>query len=573
MIAEASKIDWSLGSNVGIEKQWLAFHNSLVTLENRFIPMKRAANTLRSPQWIDKELRNRLNSRRRAWQRFKASCTHEDYSSYQRIRNACKKLLRSKRIKFERSLLNSANSEPKRIFSYINRRLKKVDDLPPLKTSTNQLLEGNVDRANLLVSHFSSVFNQGSRAHSTTTASDDITTLPRIECNEHQVLTLLKLLDAQKAPGPDGHHPFILKTLAPIINKPLTVLFNTSLETGMLPEVWKKATIKPMFKSGDKHLVQNYRPISLTSVLVKVLEKIVKKAIIDYLTTNRLLSPVQHGFTKNRSCITNLILAREDWCRIRNQRGRADAVFNPEKSQLLLIGGNTPISSYTLGSVDIPAVTTVRDLGIMVRGNLKTSDHTAKARKGGLRMLWALKRSFKDWSTIAASRLFRTFVRPILEYGAPAYYPSTKSECYMLEKVQRLATRMISQLKGIPYEERCSRLNLFTLEYRRSRADLIMVFKIVCLKQHPELQHLFTLSKTHSTRGHIFKLEKPRLDNLQAVLQFSARTINLWNSLHSSTVMSASVQLFKKEIDNQLWYSTDFWSSPAVSGAFYPRST
>ena len=84
--------------------------------------------------------------------------------------------------------------------------------------------------------------------------------------------------------------------------------------------------------------------------------------------------------------------------------------INPDKSQLLLIGGNTPISSYTLGSVDIPAVTTVRDLGIMVRGDLKTSDHTAKARKGGLRMLWALKRSFKDWSTIAASRLFKTFV-------------------------------------------------------------------------------------------------------------------------------------------------------------------
>ena len=72
------------------------------------------------------------------------------------------------------------------------------------------------------------------------------------------------------------------------------------------------------------------------------------------------------------------------------------------------------------------------------------------------------------------------------EFGAPAYFPVTRAECIKLEWIQRLVTRMIPGLDTLPYFERCRELNLFTLEYRRTRMDLIFTFRIVCLKHHAE---------------------------------------------------------------------------------------
>jgi hypothetical protein len=588
LVAEASKLEWLDDTLTGSEEIWSSVHNKLKILEERHVPLKKAANTLRSPPWIDRDMRRMLNSRHRAWLRFRESCLDTDYDTYREIRNVCKSQLRGKRKHHEKLLIAAIPTAPKKIFTYINRRLRKTDDIPALKTSDSIFIEGNTERANLLAQQFCSVFNQPSLEVRPDLQSFSTPVLPLIQCNEKDVLKLLLQMDTGKAPGPDGHHPYIIKSLAPVIVKALTTVFNRSLVTEVLPTDWKVASIKPMFKGGDKHLAQNYRPISLTSVIVKILEKVVKRAITWHMTSNNLLTTVQHGFTERRSCITNLILAREDWVQIRNNRGKADAVFidfskafdkvdhgilrnklfllgigesninwisnflhnrrnsvrvngeysddftatsgvpqgsvlgpvlfniyvndlpsrlnseclffaddlkiwcelssvgdstklqndldtiaawademklpiNTTKSQLISIGKTETINQYTLNDISIPREKSVRDLGVMVRGDLKTHDHTLKARKSGLRMLWALKRTFKEWSATSVPRLFSTFVRPIMEYGAPAYFPSTKKECFALERVQRLATRMIPGWQVTSYEDRCTQLNLFLL--------------------------------------------------------------------------------------------------------------
>ena len=89
----------------------------------------------------------------------------------------------------------------------------------------------------------------------------------------------LRILNAQSAPGPDEIHPRFLKHLASVLAAPLENIFTKSMETGQLPPAWESALVKPMFKGGDRHDLANYRPISLTSVAGKVMERLVRNEI------------------------------------------------------------------------------------------------------------------------------------------------------------------------------------------------------------------------------------------------------------------------------------------------------
>ena len=117
----------------------------------------------------------------------------------------------------------------------------------------------------------------------------------------------IKILKITKSPGPDGIHPIMLIQLASYLKKPLAFLFNKTLETGEVPDDWKRANISSIFKKGAKNRAENYRPISLTSIVCKLMEKFIKQAILDYLLENDLLSNKQHGFISGRSTVTQLL--------------------------------------------------------------------------------------------------------------------------------------------------------------------------------------------------------------------------------------------------------------------------
>ena len=102
-------------------------------------------------------------------------------------------------------------------------------------------------------------------------------------------------------------HPKVLKSCSIQLAKPLSKIFEKSFETGILPQPWLQANIIPLFKKGNKLDPTNYRPISLTSIVCKLMERIVKDEIMKHLTTNSLIVSQQHGFVNNKSCITNLL--------------------------------------------------------------------------------------------------------------------------------------------------------------------------------------------------------------------------------------------------------------------------
>ena len=132
-----------------------------------------------------------------------------------------------------------------------------------------------------------------------------ISRLSNFKVTREQVVQVLKDLRIDKSPGIDGIHPHILKELSDSISYPLSLNFQNCLKSGIIPQQWKDAIIAPIFKKGDRSLAKNYRPVSLTSVICKVLEKIIVIQISEHLKTNGLTCPAQHGFKAGHSTVTN----------------------------------------------------------------------------------------------------------------------------------------------------------------------------------------------------------------------------------------------------------------------------
>ena len=119
----------------------------------------------------------------------------------------------------------------------------------------------------------------------------------------------------------------VLKELAEELTYPITKLFQLSIAQGQLPSLWKEAVVLPIYKDNDRHSEKNYRPISITSTLCRCLEKIIKSNILTHLVQQECLSNHQHGFTKHKSCMTNLLETMEDITALYDQGLAVDEVF------------------------------------------------------------------------------------------------------------------------------------------------------------------------------------------------------------------------------------------------------
>ena len=133
-------------------------------------------------------------------------------------------------------------------------------------------------------------------------------TLEDIVFMQHEVAKKLKYLDPGKTAGPDNLHPALLKELASDISEVVTEIFRKSLDEGKLPSMWKQANISSIFKKGSRHDPGNYRPISQTSILSKVMETFVRDAVREHLLKIDLISSQQHGFIPGRSTNSQLCI-------------------------------------------------------------------------------------------------------------------------------------------------------------------------------------------------------------------------------------------------------------------------
>ena len=560
--------------------------------------------------------------------------------------------------------------------------------IPNLKKKDGTYTTCDEEIAEVLNKQYYSVFTKEDVTNMPEFPDKELVTEPlsNIDIQQDEVEKLLKNILPNKSPGLDELHPRILKEMSEVISYPITEIYRRSLASGNLPSDWLQALITPIFKKGDRTDASNYRPVSLTSIICKILEKIIVLHIIKNVKVNHLNCKQQHGFTQGKSVTTNLLEAMNVWTEAlmheipidilyldyakdfdtvphqrllrqvksfgitgkvhqwitsflsnRQQKVQANGKtsswspvisgipqgsilgpilftlfvndlpekissiismfaddtkiylpltsdnsidelvsdlnylqswaekmqmkFHPKKCKVMHIGKNNPCRDYTmLNSDNTPHVLEVtqveKDLGVYIDYQLKFSDHCQEKVNKANKVLGFIRHTFKHLNKETFMLLYKSLVRPHLEFGSSIWSPKHKYNIDAIERVQRRATKLIPELKELSYTDRLRNLNLETLSYRRTRADLLETYRIFTNQHHvnrdthcsqcPTKQMLATSLST-ATRGHSMKLQiQPSAGARQNF--FETRVCKVWNKLSEKTVSSKNVDIFKNNL-------------------------
>ena len=184
------------------------------------------------------------------------------------------------------------------------------------------------EKAELFNDFFSSVFtNEDTNNVPTIEMKDQQDSYTEIEVNELTVRKKLSKLKTNKSPGMDGMHPRVLRELQDEIAKPISLLINQTLETGSLPQDWRDALVTPIYKKEKKTEPCNYRPVSLTSLVCKIAESIIRDHMMNHISENYLLTDHQHSFVPKESCATQLLECLDIWTDILDNGGVFDIIY------------------------------------------------------------------------------------------------------------------------------------------------------------------------------------------------------------------------------------------------------
>ncbi|CAM4531595.1 unnamed protein product [Caretta caretta] len=246
-----------------------------------------------------------LNIKKEAYKKWKVGqMTREEYKN---TAWACRNEIRRAKSHLELQLARDVKSNKKGFFRYVGNKKKAKESVGPLLNEGGNLVTEDVEKANVFNAAFASVFTN--KVSSQTAALGNtawgIGGQPSVE--KEVVRDYLEKLDVHKSMGPDALHLRVLKELVAVIAEPLAIIFENSWRSGEVPDNWKKANVVPIFKKGKKEDPGNYRPVSLTSVPGKIMEQVLKESILKHLHGRKVIRNSQHGFTKGRSCLTNLI--------------------------------------------------------------------------------------------------------------------------------------------------------------------------------------------------------------------------------------------------------------------------
>ena len=209
-----------------------------------------------------------------------------------------------------------------------------------------------------------------------------------------------------------------------------------------------------------------------------------------------------------------------------------------------------------MGDKSISTDIIMKDLGIIFQENLKFDVHISKIVASANSKVGIIRRAFHVLLKENFMLLYKSFVRPILEYCCTTWSPYLIMHHKEIEKVQKRATKLVSSLHHLSYSSRLKKLNLTTLYYRRLRSDMIQIFRIVNGIDKIDVSHLFTFS-TRPSRGNSLKLVKPRALTTLKQHTFSHRVISLWNDLPNEVVTAKSINEFKNKLE-KVWLHKEF---------------
>ena len=626
------------------------------------------------------------DNKNKLWRRYKKTRHEYDHIRFKNAKNRLRALTRNLRVNFENNIARDAKLAPKKFWGYVKSKTKTRSKIPLLTRKDGTEATSAAEKAEALNEFFCTTFTEEDLTNvpSSSDQSYEGETLGSFNIEPEAVQKKLHDLNPGKTPGEDGWHPIFLKNITDLIIEPLTILFQKSLNEGVVPPQWLNGCITAIHKKEERNLCENYRPVSITSIICKLMESIIRDKLVAHMEKNKLFSRYQHGFVPRRNCISNLLICMEMWTemierglpidviytdfakafdRVPHQRllrkmkdigitgdilawvesflsGRKQCVqvdgersswknvksgipqgsvlgpilfvifindmpevvdsmcqlfaddakvfrsvdtkeeirrlqvdidklhawsekwqllFNVKKCKCLHIGHNNTCHKYKMNGAKLDHVDEEKDLGVLIDDQLKFHRQTASAVKKANRVLGLVKKTFAVLDMQTLPLLYTSLVRGHLEYGNIIWGPFFRGDILAVERVQRRATKLVSELKHLPYEERLRALGLPSLSHRRRRGDMIQMFKIMS-GEDGLMKDVFSMQEA-ATRGHACKVKKGKATKAARINCFSNRVVDDWNDLPAEIVTAKTVESFKSKLD-EFWeekmYDTPF---------------
>ena len=229
--------------------------------------------------------------------------------------------------------------------------------------------------------------------------------------------------------------------------------------------------------------------------------------------------------------------------------------FNEAKCTTLHVGSGNPEHSYTMRGIPLTSTSAERDLGVYIDPELKFRKQASSAVSKATQIMSLIRRSFANITEHTLPLLFKTLVRPHLEYGNIIWGPFNRADEKLVERVQRRATKMVESIRNKPYPERLRHLKLPSMYHRRRRGDMICIYQMLHSGLDIDPDKFVTPASSRENRGHPWKLFKPHAKSRVRRHALNIRAINDWNSLPSSVVQASSLNAFKSRLDRH-WTHT-----------------
>jgi hypothetical protein len=300
-------------------ENWTKLFSDVV---NTNIPHKDVTVRPEDSKWYNGYLRRLCHKQKRDHKKWTQQLTPWARERYKTSRNTyfeeVDRLKQEYNESMAKTLADESKQNPKKWWSIAKETMgnKKSSTIPSM-IADDQIYDTDEAKSELFNNYFVDVQSLPNEPDANTLEDqpDPENTLEIITATEKDVDDILKCLNTNKAYGPDGISPKVLKEGRPAIVSILTKLFNLSLTKGIFPTSWKKANVCPLYKKAEEFFTNNYRPISLLDTIAKVFERVVFKYLYNYFRDNFLFSIWQSGFLPGSSTVTQLIEIYDQFCK------------------------------------------------------------------------------------------------------------------------------------------------------------------------------------------------------------------------------------------------------------------
>ena len=308
-----SDIDWHYTSvNLTSDEMWSQLVDKMSSISTKVpkskIKCSKNGEIITKPPWDTSALKRRRKEKDHSWNVFE----NDPSASNLNIAMHKQQIFEDKQseaiLAHESKIIKSMKTNPKAFQGYINSKKRVKEMVSVLKDKNGKPVSSPKNTADLLANFFASTFVQEPYGPLSEDCYKQATSIiGDLEITEENVKSLLIKLDKSKSMGPDGVHPKLLSTLAKNSEfvTSITLLFKKCFETSSIPSQWKTANVRALHKKGSKTDPSNYRPISLTCIICKVYEKLIRTHILEHVADK--ITRKQHGFTIGKSCLSNLL--------------------------------------------------------------------------------------------------------------------------------------------------------------------------------------------------------------------------------------------------------------------------